>query len=107
MNDATTRSAVRLTPLHVPKASEVLATDLRDRIVAGDFPEGSALPPERELVTQTQMSRTTVREALRVSKSEGFVEIRTGRSGGAFAKRPGGESVASTVGLVIRGRRSA
>ncbi|MCG2621204.1 FadR family transcriptional regulator [Arthrobacter sp. I2-34] len=105
MNEQPARSSVRLTPLHVPKASEVLAASLRDKIVAGDFAEGSALPPERELVAQTRMSRTTVREALRVLEAQGFVEIRTGRSGGTFAKRPGGESLASSVSLVIRGRQ--
>src|SRR5258708_23703235 len=57
------RRAVRLTPLQVPKASDVLADDLRERILRGDFPEGTALPPERELVNQTRMSRATVRGA--------------------------------------------
>src|SRR5712671_5350535 len=99
------RRAVRLTPLHVPKASDVLADDLRERILRGDFPEGTALPTERGLVTQTRMSRTTVREALRILEVQGLVRIKTGRSGGAFVQRPGGESVASSVNLLIRGRQ--
>jgi len=99
------RRPVRLTPMQVPKASDVLADDLRERILRGDFPEGTALPPERELVLQTQMSRTTVREALRILEVQGLVQIRTGRSGGAFVQRPGEESIASTVSLMIRGRR--
>lgn len=101
----TVRHAVTLTPMQVPKASDVLADDLRERILRGDFPEGTALPPERELVTQTRMSRTTVREALRILEVQGLVTIRTGRAGGAFVQRPGGESVASSVDLVIRGRQ--
>jgi DNA-binding FadR family transcriptional regulator len=91
--------------MQVPKASDVLADDLRERILRGEFPEGTALPPERELVTQTRMSRTTVREALRILEVQGLVTIRTGRAGGAFVQRPGGESVASSVNLVIRGRQ--
>jgi DNA-binding FadR family transcriptional regulator len=55
----------RLGPLTVPKASDVLAAELRERILDGEFAEGTALPAERELVTQTRMSRSTVREALR------------------------------------------
>jgi DNA-binding FadR family transcriptional regulator len=90
--------------MHVPKASDILADDLRERILRGEFPEGTALPPERELVAQTRMSRTTVREALRILEVQGLVTIRTGRAGGAFVQRPGGESVASSVSLVIRGR---
>lgn len=100
-----TRADVRLSPMQVPKASDVLADDLRERILRGEFPEGTALPPERELVAQTRMSRTTVREALRILEVQGLVQIRTGRSGGAFVQRPGDESIASTVSLLIRGRQ--
>jgi GntR family transcriptional regulator, transcriptional repressor for pyruvate dehydrogenase complex len=82
----------------------VLVDDLRERILRGEFPEGTALPPERELVTQTRMSRTTVREALRILEVQGLVRIRAGRAGGAFVQRPGRDSVASSVSLLIRGR---
>ena len=51
------------------------------------------------------MSRSTVREALRILEVQGLVRIKTGRSGGAFVQRPGGESVASSVSLLIRGRQ--
>jgi DNA-binding FadR family transcriptional regulator len=102
--EGTVRHPVRLSPMHVPKASDILADDLRERILRDEFPENTALPPERQLVQQTHMSRTTVREALRILEVQGLVVIRTGRSGGAFVQRPGGESVASSVSLVIRGR---
>ncbi|HWU22132.1 MAG TPA: FadR/GntR family transcriptional regulator [Nocardioides sp.] len=104
-NPSTIRRPVRLSPMQVPKASDVLADDLRERILRGEFPEGTALPPERELVAQTRMSRTTVREALRILEVQGLVQIRTGRAGGAFVQRPGEESIASTVSLLIRGRQ--
>lgn len=99
-----TRAAVPLAPMLVPKASDVLADELRERILCGDFPEGTALPPERELVTQTGMSRTTVREALRILEVQGLVRIKTGRAGGAFVQRPGSDSVAKSVSLLIRGQ---
>jgi len=99
------RRAVQLTPLQVPKAPAVLADDLRERILRGDFPEGTALPPERELVNQTRMSRATVREALRILEVQGLVRIKTGRAGGAFVYRPGEESMADSVNLLIRGRQ--
>ena len=102
---AATRAPVRLSPMQVPKASDVLADDLRERILRGEFPEGTALPPERELVTQTGMSRTTVREALRILEVQGLVRIKTGRAGGAFVQQPGEESIASSVNLLIRGRQ--
>jgi GntR family transcriptional regulator, transcriptional repressor for pyruvate dehydrogenase complex len=99
------RHAVQLTPMQVPKASDVLADDLRERILRGEFPEGTALPPERELVTQTRMSRTTVREALRILEVQGLVRIKTGRAGGAFVYRPDKQSIADSVNLLIRGRQ--
>lgn len=99
------RSAIRLSPLEVPKASDVLADELRERILSGDYPEGTPLPPERELVVQTGMSRTTVREALRVLEVQGLVRIKAGRAGGAFVQRPGEDSVATSLDLLIRGRQ--
>jgi GntR family transcriptional repressor for pyruvate dehydrogenase complex len=105
LSESTRRMNVKLTPMQVPKASDVLADDLRERILRGEFPENTALPPERELVVQTRMSRTTVREALRILEVQGLVRIKTGRAGGAFVTRPGGQSVADSVGLVIRGSK--
>ncbi|MGP2441543.1 FadR/GntR family transcriptional regulator [Streptomyces sp. JW3] len=100
-----TPPAPRFEALTVPKASDVLAAEVRERILSGEFEEGTALPPERQLVEQTGLSRATVREALRVLEVERLVEIRPGRGGGAFVHRPGRESLASTVRLVIRGQR--
>jgi GntR family transcriptional regulator, transcriptional repressor for pyruvate dehydrogenase complex len=99
------RPTIRLSPMEVPKASEVLANELRERILSGEYPEGTPLPPERELVVQTHMSRTTVREALRILGVQGLIRIKTGRAGGAFVQRPGEESVASSLELLIRGRQ--
>jgi GntR family transcriptional regulator, transcriptional repressor for pyruvate dehydrogenase complex len=96
---------VVLSPMQVPKASEVLANELRESILSGKLAEGTALPTERDMVAQTQMSRTTVREALRILEVQGFVRIKIGRSGGAFVQRPDRDSVANSVSLLIRGRQ--
>ena len=105
MSTESARSEIRLSPMAVPKASDVLANELRERILSGEFVEGTPLPPERELVVQTGMSRTTVREALRILEVQGLIRIKAGRAGGAFVRRPGGESVASSLELLIRGRQ--
>jgi GntR family transcriptional repressor for pyruvate dehydrogenase complex len=102
---APTRSTVLLTPVEVPKASDVLARELRERILSGELIEGTALPAERELVKQTQMSRATVREALRILEVQNLVRVRAGRAGGAFVQRPTTKSMASTVSMMIRGQR--
>lgn len=102
---AVVRKSVPLAPIDVPKASDVLANALRESILAGDYPENTALPSERDLVTNAQISRTSVREALRILEAQGFVRVKTGRSGGAFVRLPGEESVASTVSMFIKGHR--
>lgn len=90
-------------PLHVPKASDVLAEDLATRISSGELAEGDLLPPERTLVAQTGLSRTAVREALRVLEVRGFLAIRSGRGGGAVVRRPTGHLLADSVRMVVRG----
>jgi DNA-binding FadR family transcriptional regulator len=100
-----TRSVIRLSPMEVPKASDVLANELRERILSGEYPEGTPLPPERELVLQTKMSRTTVREALRILEVQDLINVKVGRAGGAFVQQPGKESVANSLELLIRGRQ--
>src|ERR1700687_1868006 len=102
---APTRSSVVLKPVDVPKASHVLARELRERILSGELAEGVTLPAERELVKQTQMSRATVREALRILEVQNLVRVRAGRAGGAFVQRPTTKSMASSVTLMIRGQK--
>src|ERR1700704_3057241 len=99
------RSDIRLSPVDVPKASDVLAGELRERILNGELAEGAPLPAERELVKQTQMSRATVREALRILEVQNLVRVRAGRAGGAFVQRPTTSSMASSVSMLIRGQR--
>src|SRR6201981_2159831 len=99
------QSELRLGPVEVPKASDVLAGELRERILTGELAEGDALPAERELVKQAQMSRATVREALRILEVQNLVRVKTGRAGGAFVQRPTTKSMANSVSMLIRGRR--
>lgn len=51
--------------------------ELGRRIVGGDYPVGSNLPNEPELVEQFAISRTVVREAMKCLAGKGLVEIKT------------------------------
>ena len=99
------RFEFRLGSAEVPKASDVLAEELRERILTGQLAEGDSLPAERELVRQAQMSRATVREALRILEVQNLVRVKAGRAGGAFVQRPTTKSMANSVSMLIRGRR--
>ena len=68
--------------IRTPASYELVVDQIRRAIRTGRFMAGQKLPPERELARQLGVSRTTVREALRVLQGEGLVETRRGRSGG-------------------------
>jgi DNA-binding FadR family transcriptional regulator len=93
--------------ISAPKAADVLADALRARIRSGEWPEGYALPTERELSGQTALSRTSVREALRMLEVDGLIEIRPGRNGGARVRRPAGDELTRQLELFIWGRNIA
>src|SRR5262249_51851373 len=66
-----------------------IVDQLVDGIRAGGFPPGSALPSERVLAAQLGVSRTSVREAIRVLEHAGVLDVRTGsRPSGREAGRP-------------------
>lgn len=89
-------------PLIVPKASDVLAGRLREMIVSGGYATGDLLPTERDLVSESGLSRASVREALRVLEVEGLISTRPGRTGGSTVTLPGRASVARSVQLFVR-----
>ena len=91
-----------LAAVFVPKASDVLAEKLRELILSRALAEGTPLPTERELVAQSGLSRTSVREALRVLETEGLVATKAGRNGGSQVRRPGRESISRSLELFVR-----
>ncbi|HDZ90718.1 MAG: FadR family transcriptional regulator [Deltaproteobacteria bacterium] len=66
------------------KVSDNIISQIRDSILSGLLKPGDRLASEKELMTQFQVSKATMREALRVLEVMGLVEIRKGTAGGAF-----------------------
>jgi DNA-binding GntR family transcriptional regulator len=64
----------KVTPIARRTLHDELTARLRDMIVEGDLRPGARLP-EKELCTQFGVSRTPLREALKVLASDGLVEI--------------------------------
>lgn len=58
-------------------ASAVTA-ELVSRIVRGDHPSGTSLPPEPALCEAFSVSRTVIREAVKVLQEKGLVQVRQG-----------------------------
>ncbi len=92
----------RISPISVPKASDILADQLRDLILSGAIQPGQFLPPERDLVTSSGLSRSSVRDALRVLEVEGLIVTRPGRSGGSIVQLPGRETIARPMELFVK-----
>ncbi|MFT3730655.1 MAG: FadR/GntR family transcriptional regulator [Hyphomicrobium sp.] len=61
---------------------ELVVEQLRKAIFLGRFMPGDKLPPERDLTKQMLVSRTTIREAIRVLEGEGLVAVKRGAAGG-------------------------
>lgn len=57
----------------------MVADDLLNRIVAGEFPAGSSLPGELDLAAQHEVSRMTVREAVKTLEAQHVVRVERGR----------------------------
>ncbi len=56
----------------------VVADALLDRIITGDLDVGAALPSEAEIGETYDVSRVTVREALRVLTTQGMIRVTSG-----------------------------
>jgi DNA-binding FadR family transcriptional regulator len=55
---------------------DILARELGQRILSGDYPPGHLFPGEIEFSAQLDLSRSALREAFRILSAKGFVESR-------------------------------
>ena len=70
-------------PLPINRIRHATLTDqtvqaIQEAIKQGKFPAGSQLPPEMELLQMMGISRTTLREALRILEEQRFIRKRRG-----------------------------
>jgi GntR family transcriptional regulator, transcriptional repressor for pyruvate dehydrogenase complex len=71
-------------PLKQSRLSEGVTEQLKHSILTGGFEPGTKLPSERALSEQFQVSRLSIREAIHRLEILGFVEKRSGSSGGVY-----------------------
>jgi len=91
--DPGSRPAPRYKRIQTRRAFEEVASQIRDQLSSGALVPGDRLPPERELARQFDLSRNTVREALRSLEMAGILEFRKGMHGGAFVREGHGSAV--------------
>ncbi len=71
-------------PVRTRRTFEEAVEQIAERIALGELGPGDHLPSERSLAQQMEISRPTVREALKVLADSGVLEVRPGSGGGAF-----------------------
>lgn len=83
-----------------PNRLENLTQDLTTRIVSGEYSPGTRLPTELQLQQQWGVSRSVVREAMKVLASQGLVCIEQGR--GTFVSHSDTASLTKQITLALR-----
>lgn len=94
--------------LHVQRvrpAYRQVADELRTQVIVGTLSPGQRLPTEPKLCAMFGVSRSTVREALRVLASQHLIETVRGVQGGSFVATPDplrmAADMASALGLML------
>jgi len=68
----------RIQPLQRLSLFEALAGQIEEWILSGELEPGAKLPPERVFLDQLGVSRSSLREAIRVLSTIGLVDVRHG-----------------------------
>jgi GntR family transcriptional repressor for pyruvate dehydrogenase complex len=74
-------------PLQKRRYSEQIAHLIQQRILTQNLENGAKLPAERQLAEELGVSRSVVREALRMLDASGYVSVRKGPRGGIFVSQ--------------------
>ena len=104
MKQTTIAAPQRSSPhsVRVPKAAELIAEALRQRVVAGELKEGDMLPSEADLMVEFEVSRASLREALRILEAEALIEVKRGARGGARIRLPRDDTAARSMGMLLQ-----
>ncbi|CUH87384.1 L-lactate utilization operon repressor [Phaeobacter sp. CECT 5382] len=78
---------MKIDPNSSADLSAQIAKAIKDAIINGDLIVDQRLPSESELADQFQVSRPTVREALKRLAAQSLIRTQRGASGGAFVNR--------------------
>jgi GntR family transcriptional regulator, transcriptional repressor for pyruvate dehydrogenase complex len=89
-----------MTPRGRPISREELVAVFENQIIDRSLPPGSMLPSERKLSEQFSVSRSGVREVLRVLDERRLIHVEQGR--GAFVREPDPAAAAAAVTDALR-----
>lgn len=84
------------------RKSELVIRQLRRLLESGRLAPGEKLPAEPDLASRFGVSRTVLREALKVLELSGYLEVRRGYGGGTFVARPAAEEFRMVAPSALR-----
>jgi DNA-binding FadR family transcriptional regulator len=87
------------------KVFQDVVEQIQQAILDGRLKTGDTLPAERELKETFNISRGTLREALRVLEQKGLIKIKLGVGGGSVVKAVDTEQISESLGLLIRSQK--
>ena len=87
------------------KVFQDVVAQIQEAILDGRLTAGQTLPAERELKETFNISRGTLREALRVLEHKGLIEIKLGVGGGSVVKTVDTDQISESLGLLIRSQK--
>jgi DNA-binding FadR family transcriptional regulator len=87
------------------KVFQDVVAQIEDAILDGRLKTGDTLPSERQLKDMFNISRGTLREALRVLEQKGLIEIKLGVGGGSVVKDLNADQVSESLALLIRSQK--
>jgi DNA-binding FadR family transcriptional regulator len=90
-----------LSPAVRTRSLDDVVDKLHDLLISGAVRPDQRLPSERSLSRILEVSRTTVREALRKLEAQGLVQIRVGGTGGAYVRSPDSGMVSDALAMLL------
>jgi len=87
-----------------PGKPKQIADELRALIITGGLDEGDVLGTEADLIERFEVSRPSLREAMRILEAEGLITVVRGAMGGVFVHRPDHRMTARAAALVLHSR---
>ena len=92
-------------PLEKKRYSEQVADLIQGKIFGDNLRNGTNLPSEKDLAGEFQVSRSVIREALRILESSGLVTIKKGPTGGIFVADTYHKPITNSIhNLITSGR---
>lgn len=80
--------SAKFVPVEINTAPKLIAAQIKERILSGDLKVDERLPTEEELCTLFNVSRHTIREALKRLAAQNLIVSRRGAAGGNFVRVP-------------------